>query len=71
MSATFSGGKFTDVKGAVAPFGIPLGSRTGSSSILRNALNGLKPVVSLGNSLLKAANNISQRITCNTLFGGQ
>ncbi len=78
QSGTFSGGQFTSVTGAYAPFGIPFGSSTGNSSLLLWALNGDLPFTSglssqaqqFGNLLTGLASFVSNNVGCNDVFGG-
>lgn len=69
QTATFSNGQFTNVRGAWAPFGIPIGSTTGNSSILQSALNGQQSAKDLASKLLNAANVVSKWVTCTNIFG--
>jgi RHS repeat-associated protein len=79
QTLTFSGGKYTSATGALAPFGIPLGSSTGSSSLLPWILNGNAPFSSsigsqasqFGNFLTGLATLVSKSVSCQSLFGGK
>ena len=78
QTLTFSGGKYTSATGALAPFGIPLGSSNGSSSLLPWILNGNAPFSSsvssqanqFGNLLTGLATLVSKSVSCQSLFGG-
>jgi hypothetical protein len=69
QTATFSNGQYTVVSGAWAPIGIPWGSTTGSSWLLRSALNGSQQALDLGNYLTRLASGL-RSVTCSALFGG-
>jgi RHS repeat-associated protein len=71
QTATFSNGQFSNVKGAWSPFGIPVGSSSGNSSILQSAFNGDANAKNLGSGLLNVANLISGSVSCTNLFGGK
>jgi len=68
QTATFSAGRFTEVRGAVAPLGIPLGRKSTPSRPLLDMLNGMPGAADFGQSLLNDANRISGKITCRDLF---
>jgi hypothetical protein len=74
QTATFSGARFTSVQGAYAPFGIPLGSPSGNSSLLLSFLNGSSSTASqaqdLGNLLNSVASLLSSDVSCQDVFGG-
>jgi hypothetical protein len=78
QTATFSGGRYTSVQGAVAPFGIPFGSSSGNSGPLQWALNGQLPFTSslgsaaqnFGNTLTSLASLVSSNVSCKDVFGG-
>jgi RHS repeat-associated protein len=69
QTATFSNGQYSTVVGAWAPIGVPLGSSTGSSWLLRKALNGDQKALDVGNSLTRVAGALKS-VTCTALFGG-
>jgi RHS repeat-associated protein len=71
QSATFSGGMFTNVTGAVSILGIPLGPTSTSSSALLNYLNGNPLAISFANDLLSLLQYTSNNISCEFLSGGQ
>ena len=78
QTATFSGGTFTAATGALAPFGIPLGTTTGNSWPLKWGLNGNLPGTSalssqaqqFGNLLTRLGTLVSKSVSCTSLFGG-
>jgi hypothetical protein len=74
QTATFSGGSFTSVQGAYAPFGIPLGSTSGNSSLLQSFLNGNSSTASqaqnFGNLVTSVASLVSSNVSCRDVFGG-
>ncbi len=73
-TATFSNGRFTNVKGAWAPFTIPFGRTTTDSSILLSVFNGNSDIGSLlqnlGDVLIDASTLLSQQVRCESIFGG-
>ena len=68
--ATFSGISFTDVRGAVAVDGVPLGPTSTPSSILRAKLNSNPEAVSAGSFVLDLLKFTSQNASCVAMFGG-
>jgi hypothetical protein len=74
QGATFSGGRFTSVQGAYAPFGLPLGSSSGNSSLLQLYLNGNSSTASqaqnFGNLINSVASLVSSNVSCQDVFGG-
>ena len=70
QSATFSGGAFTSANGAVAVFGVPLGSTNTPSSLILNQLNGTPAALSTAGGLLSLLQWTSHNITCAGLLGG-
>jgi len=71
QSATFSGGQFTSVIGAVAVAGVPLGSTSTPSPTVQNNLNQNSSAIETGNSLLQLLEWTSKNINCETLAGGK
>lgn len=70
QSATFSGGTFTSANGAVAVFGIPMGSTATPSSSILKQLNKAEAAQSVAGGLLSLLQWASHNITCAGLLGG-
>ncbi len=70
QTMTFSGGKFTEVRGAPSLFTIPGGSTTASSSLLKWKLNTMPGMVQLGQTLSIIGDILSNIATCQNLVGG-
>jgi RHS repeat-associated protein len=66
-TATFAGGSFTQVNGALAFGAVPLGSKTGSSSPLQSLFNADSQLVNLANMLQQMLNLARSLLSCNDL----
>ncbi len=72
-SVTFSDGKFTSVKGSIAPLGVPLSDADTESSLLLDFLNGDSSTAAtaqkFGKLMTDSAKLMSSNVKCKDLFG--